>query len=104
MQTPCTVRYNPRDSIQRTTMPTPALSDTTTNGIRVGASAFYLSEESSPEDRKFIFGYRIVILNEGTSTATLRSRRWTIIDADGNVETVHGPGVVGKEPRLAPGD
>jgi len=85
-------------------MSTPALSDTTTNGIRVGATAFFMPEESSPEEHHFLFGYRIVIVNEGKLTATLRRRHWIIIDANGAVEEVKGEGVVGQQPRLAPGD
>ena len=88
-----------------TTAPkTPQLSDTLTHGIRVGATAFYLPQESSPEDGKFLFGYRIVIVNEGSVTATLRTRHWKIIDAAGTIEEVHGEGVVGQQPRLAPGE
>ena len=84
-------------------MPTPALSDTTTNGIRVGATAFFLPEESDPDHKKFRFGYRIVIVNEGTTTATLRNRYWRIIDGNGVIEEVKGEGVVGQQPRLEPG-
>ena len=85
-------------------MPTPALSDMTTHGIRVGATAFFLPEESAPTEKRFLFGYRIVIVNEGTVPATLRSRHWVIIDAKGTVEEVKGAGVVGQQPRLVPGD
>ena len=85
-------------------MATPALSDTVTHGIRVGATAFYLPDESMPDDRRYVFGYRIVIVNEGKLTATLRSRHWIIIDGNGTVEEVRGEGVVGQQPRLAPGD
>src|SRR4051812_3897383 len=53
--------------LQGPAMPTPALSDITTHGIRVGATAFFLPEESLPSDRRFLFGYRIVIVNEGTA-------------------------------------
>ena len=85
-------------------MPTPALSDTITNGIRVGATAYYLPDESIPGEHRYVFGYRIVIVNEGTAPATLRSRFWKIIDADGSIEEVRGPGVVGQQPRLAAGE
>jgi ApaG protein len=85
-------------------MATPALSDTTTQGIRVGATAFYLPDESKTDEHRFIFGYRIVIVNEGSVTATLRTRYWRIIDGNGNVEEVKGAGVVGQTPRLAPGE
>jgi len=85
-------------------MTTPALSDTVTNGIRVGATAFYLPDESTPDEKRFIFGYRIVIVNEGQAPATLRSRHWVIIDGAGKVDEVRGEGVIGQQPRLAPGD
>jgi ApaG protein len=84
-------------------MPTPAMSDTTTHGIRVGATAFYLPNESSPDDRRYLFGYNIVIVNTSDSPAQLLSRHWLIIDAHGRREEVRGPGVVGQTPRLLPG-
>ena len=84
-------------------MSTPELSDVMTEGIRIGATAYYLPEESDPDDRKFLFGYTIVIVNRGDSPAKLISRRWTIIDALGRREEVEGPGVVGQTPRLEPG-
>jgi ApaG protein len=36
--------------------------------------------------------------------ATLRTRHWLITDGTGHVEEVQGPGVVGKQPRLEPGE
>jgi ApaG protein len=84
-------------------MTTPALSDTTTDGIRVGATAFYLPEESDVDGKRYVFGYRIVIVNDGSQNATLRTRYWKIIDAKGNIDEVRGDGVVGEQPRLAPG-
>jgi len=83
---------------------TPPLSDTTTHGIRVGATAYFLPDESHPDERRYLFGYRIVIVNEGKTTATLRTRHWKIIDARGTIEEVHGEGVVGQQPCLAPGE
>ena len=85
-------------------MPTPLMSEMTTEGIRVGAAATYLREESVPQDHRFVFGYRIVIVNEGDAAAQLISRHWLIIDANGERETVDGPGVVGQTPRLGPGE
>lgn len=79
------------------------MSDTTTNGIRVQVEARYLAEQSSPRDNQYLFAYRIRISNEGTETAQLISRHWIITDADGHVEQVQGPGVVGEQPLLGPG-
>jgi ApaG protein len=84
-------------------MPTPTLSDVTTDGVRVGASAFYLPEQSDAAQQRYVFGYTIVISNEGDTAAQLISRHWLIIDANGHREEVSGPGVVGKTPRLEPG-
>lgn len=79
------------------------MSDTTTNGIRVQVESRYLPEQSSPRDNQFLFAYRIRISNEGAETAQLISRHWIITDADGHVEQVQGPGVVGEQPVLSPG-
>ena len=85
-------------------MPTPEMSDTTTEGIRVGATAYFLPEESDADQRRFVFGYTIVIANQGDAPAQLLSRHWVIIDAHGRREDVEGEGVVGHQPRLAPGE
>lgn len=84
-------------------MSTPEMSDITTHGVRVGASAFYLPAESEPDQKKFIFGYNVVIVNSGDAPARLVSRHWLIIDGNGKEEHVRGPGVVGQTPRLEPG-
>jgi ApaG protein len=84
-------------------MATPEMSDTVTQGVRVGATAYFLPEESDPDDRKFLFGYTIVIRNDGDQPVQLVSRYWRIIDSNGREEEVRGPGVVGQTPRLEPG-
>ncbi|MGB0768795.1 MAG: Co2+/Mg2+ efflux protein ApaG [Phycisphaeraceae bacterium] len=82
----------------------PLMSDVTTHGVRVGANAFYLPDESTPEDNEFVFGYRIVILNDSDRTVTLQTRHWDLIDAEGELREVDGEGVVGQFPHLAPGE
>ena len=79
-------------------------SDVTTEGIRVRVSAQYVPAQSDPDHRKFLFVYRVVIANEGSRWAKLLSRRWVITDGNGEVEVVEGPGVVGEQPELAPGE
>ena len=85
-------------------MATPQMSDVVTDGVRIGASAFYLQDESTPADRDFLYGYNIVIANTGDQPVQLVSRHWLIIDSVGRREEVRGPGVVGQTPRLAPGE
>ena len=84
-------------------MATPEMSDTVTEGVRVGAAAFFLPDQSEPEAHKFLFGYTIVIANQGDTPVQLLTRHWVIIDAHGRREDVEGPGVVGQTPRLEPG-
>lgn len=79
-------------------------SDTTTEGFRVHAAAQFLPQESEPEDRRYVFGYRITITNVGAPTARLVSRHWIIVDSEGRREEVRGRGVVGEHPKLATGE
>jgi ApaG protein len=80
------------------------MSTTTTEGIRITIRPAYWPERSSPEAGQFAFTYSVEITNVGTEVATLRTRHWIITDADGRVEEVRGEGVVGKQPRLGPGE
>lgn len=82
----------------------PLMSDVTTHGVRVGANAFFLPDESTPDDKEFVFGYRIVILNNSERTVTLLSRHWDLIDGQGELRVVEGEGVVGQKPKLGPGE
>jgi len=80
------------------------LSDATTRGVRVQVQSAYVPERSAPQEGRYFFAYRIRISNLGEQTVQLISRRWVITDADGNVERVQGPGVVGEQPVLEPGE
>ncbi len=80
------------------------MSDTITDGVRVGATAYFLPDESDPDEKKFLYGYTIVIKNDTDVPVRLVSRAWTIIDGNGKREEVRGPGVVGQTPRLEPGE
>ncbi len=79
-------------------------SDAVTHGVRVHVVPAFVPEESDPHQRRFIFSYRIRITNEGSAPVKLLSRRWLIIDAHGRQDAVEGGGVVGKQPRLMPGE
>lgn len=80
------------------------MSSTTTAGIRITLKPAYWPERSSPEAGQYAFMYTVEIANMGTEPAQLRSRHWIITDANGKVEEVRGLGVVGKQPRLSPGE
>lgn len=74
-----------------------------TNGVSVEVEPRYLPDESSPANHQFVFAYTVTIANEGSETVQLRTRHWIITDGEGKVEEVKGPGVVGAQPVLQPG-
>ncbi len=80
------------------------MSDATTRGVRVQVATSYLPERSAPPEGRFFFAYRVRISNQGEETVQLVSRHWVITDGDGRVEHVQGPGVVGEQPVLEPGE
>jgi ApaG protein len=80
------------------------MSDATTRGVRVRVSSLYIPERSSPPENEYFFAYRVRISNEGQETVQLVSRHWVITDSVGRVEEVKGPGVVGEQPVLGPGE
>ena len=81
------------------------ISSAVTEGIRVTVSATYVPEQSRPAAAKrYVFAYTVKILNEGAQAAQLRTRHWVITDGNGKIEEVRGPGVVGQQPYLKPGE
>ena len=79
-------------------------SEAVTRGIRVKVRAKYISDHSDPERSRWFFAYTVTIENEGDERAQLLSRHWIITDANGNVEEVQGPGVIGEQPVIDPGE
>lgn len=75
----------------------------TSREIRVQVRPFYLREQSDPRAERFVWAYEIQIENTSRTMVQLLSRHWIITDQKGEVEEVHGPGVVGKQPILMPG-
>jgi ApaG protein len=80
------------------------VSNAITNGIRVTVSSNYIPAQSAPKAHRYVFAYTVRIANEGTEAAQLKSRHWVITDGNGKVEQVRGPGVVGEQPMLRPGE
>jgi ApaG protein len=79
-------------------------SEAVTRGVRVRVQSEYAPERSQPSKNQWFFLYTITISNEGPETVQLLTRHWIITDATGHVEEVRGPGVVGKQPILRPGE
>ncbi|MFO0681453.1 MAG: Co2+/Mg2+ efflux protein ApaG [Sandaracinus sp.] len=86
-------------------MPSPVTTSVAiTDGIRVSVVSKYVPEQSAPRAGRYVWAYTIRIANEGTRAAQLLTRHWIITDGHGKVEEVRGPGVVGEQPHLEPGE
>jgi len=71
--------------------------------INIEVETNYLDDQSEPREQRYVFAYTITIRNEGDVPAKLLTRHWIITDANGRVQEVRGPGVVGEQPYLKPG-
>lgn len=78
-------------------------SNSVTKGVRVIVRSIYVRDRSTPSRQQFFFAYRVRVSNEGTRPVQLLNRHWVITDANGRVEEVRGPGVIGEQPILKPG-
>lgn len=79
------------------------MSNAITRGIRVEVESQYLEAQSNPTMERWVHIYHVTISNESEETAQLLSRHWIITNARGEEQHVEGPGVVGHQPILQPG-
>ena len=79
-------------------------SEAVTRGVRVHVQSEYAPDKSRPQQNEWFFLYTVRITNEGSEPVQLVTRHWVITDGTGRVEEVRGPGVVGKQPTLKPGE
>ena len=75
-----------------------------TRGIAVSVEPTYLEARSSPNNAQYFWAYRVIIENQGRETVQLLNRHWMITNARGDLTEVKGPGVVGEQPVLKPGE
>lgn len=78
-------------------------SEATTRGVKIVVESRHLPTQSTPQAGRYAFAYTVRIANESQRTVQLQSRHWTIEHGDGRLEEVQGPGVVGVQPVLRPG-
>ena len=92
------MRESPHEPLHAST------SEAVTNNVRVEVESQFAPEHSQPQQCEWFFYYTVRITNEGSETVQLLSRHWIITDATKHVEEVKGPGVVGEQPVLTPGE
>tara|TARA_R110002096_G_scaffold77896_10_gene183464 strand:+ start:32680 stop:33075 length:396 start_codon:yes stop_codon:yes gene_type:complete len=79
------------------------MSSNESGSIRVEVKSRYIQEHSDPSEPRYVFAYNVSIYNDGEEAAQLLSRHWVITDAAAGIEEVRGPGVIGEQPRIQPG-
>lgn len=75
----------------------------TTEGITIVVEPLFLEEQSSPAEGHYVWAYNVRVENNSSESVQLLSRHWRITDALGRTQEVRGPGVVGEQPHIAPG-
>ena len=75
-----------------------------TDGVVVRVQPAYLAGQSDPEGGRWVWAYQVSIENRRDHAVQLMARHWVITDARGHVEQVRGPGVIGEQPVIRPGD
>jgi ApaG protein len=75
-----------------------------TRSIRVAVKPAYLDDQSDPDGGRYVWSYTVTIENRGAESVQLLSRYWNITDGAGVVREIRGPGVVGAQPVIAPGE
>jgi ApaG protein len=72
--------------------------------VAVRVRSEYLAGQSQPQAERWLFAYHVEIHNLGQEPVQLLSRHWIITNGNGAVDEVRGPGVVGLQPVIEPGE
>jgi ApaG protein len=75
-----------------------------TQAIHITVLPEFVPERSDADEATFFWTYTVEIANQSEQTDQLTARHWKITDANGRLEEVRGPGVVGEQPVLKPGE
>ena len=76
----------------------------TTRDVEISVLPEFLPERSDASEGHYFWAYTIEIANQGETTIQVTDRYWKITDGLGRLEEVRGPGIVGEQPVLQPGD
>lgn len=76
----------------------------TSSEVKIKVIPELMASETNPLDQRYVFAYHIEIENLRSDTIQLIERHWVIHSGGRQIGEVFGPGVVGKQPVLKPGD
>lgn len=75
-----------------------------TSGIQITVTTQFRQDFSSLRESVYFHNYRIDMFNENDFDVQLISRDWYIFDSLNAPNYVSGPGVIGEQPILKPGE
>ncbi|PPR29735.1 MAG: Protein ApaG [Alphaproteobacteria bacterium MarineAlpha9_Bin2] len=75
-----------------------------TNKVRISVITEFLEEQSDTDNNLWVWAYHIMIENNRQTAVQLLERYWKIIDETGKIKEVEGPGVIGLQPLIEPGN
>ena len=75
-----------------------------TNQVRISVITEFLEEQSDTDNNLWVWAYHIMIENNRQTAVQLLERYWKIIDETGKIKEVEGPGVIGLQPLIEPGN
>ena len=75
-----------------------------TKGIKISIETEFEGTFYKDDCIHYAFSYEVVIENQSNDVAQLIARKWNIMEALNENETIIGEGVVGEKPILIPGN
>ena len=75
-----------------------------TRDIEITVLPEFLPERSDAAEGHYFWAYTVEIANQGVAPVQVTDRHWKITDGQGRLEEVRGPGIVGEQPTLQPGE
>jgi ApaG protein len=76
----------------------------TTENIQIEVTPSYLPERSIPQNNQFFYGYKICITNHSDVAVRVVHRHWKIKNGNGHTHEIQGPGIIGEQPMIKPGE
>lgn len=80
------------------------MSTTISQGVKISVTTIFRKDLSNADVGEFFYNYVIEIENQNSFDVQLLNRHWTIADSLRPIRIVEGPGVIGEQPKLSPGE
>jgi ApaG protein len=74
------------------------------SSVKIHVKTWFRSDLSNPEENQYFYNYKIYIENKGNEPIQLLHRHWMVEQLIYGIQHVDGPGVVGEQPLIHPGE